>query len=444
MKNKKTIIKMRLPGSLYQSMLADLKRTHKFAYERVGFLYARTTVLSDQARIITFTGYDPVNDTDYIEDDSVGARIGSTAIRGAMQKVLDGDCSGFHVHLHNHHGQPWPSGDDKEGLPGIVESFANVKPTQPHGILILSKDSFYALVKVNGEEHFVIPEMIAAVQYPMVLQFPSEQTSPQSSILQRQSFLGDRSTSIFEHISVVLVGLGGGGSHLAQQLAHLGVRRFTLFDFDKIEDSNLNRLVGAYFKDIAKQLLKTEITRRMILKINPRAEVKIVNSRWQENAESLQTGDVVFGCVDTYEDRSQLEAECRRYLIPFIDIGMDVHESTDGYQISGQVILSMAGQACMRCMGFLTEEKLGIEAAKYGNVGGRPQVVWPNGVLASSAIGIFTDIVTGWSGQEHRLVYMAYDGNTGLISNHVRLNYIAKECDHYNLSNLGRPRFKKL
>ena len=66
MKNKKTIIKMRLPGSLYQSMLADLKRPHKFAYERVGFLYARTTVLSDQARIITFTGYDPVNDTDYI------------------------------------------------------------------------------------------------------------------------------------------------------------------------------------------------------------------------------------------------------------------------------------------------------------------------------------------------------------------------------------------
>ena len=444
MKNKKTIIKMRLPGSLYQSMLADLKRPHKFAYERVGFLYARTTVLSDQARIITFTGYDPVNDTDYIEDDSVGARIGSTAIRRAMQRVLDGDCSGFHVHLHNHHGQPWPSGDDKEGLPGIVESFANVKPTQPHGILILSKDSFYALVKVNGEEHFVIPEIIAAVQYPMVLQFVSEHTSPQSSILQRQSFLGERSTGIFEHISVVLVGLGGGGSHLAQQLAHLGVKRFTLFDFDKVEDSNLNRLVGAYFKDIAKARLKTEIAKRMILNINPNAEVKIFNSRWQENAEALQAGDVAFGCVDTYEDRSQLEAECRRYLIPYLDIGMDVHESVEGKHMSGQAILSMPGQPCMRCIGFVTEEKLAIEAAKYGNVGGRPQVVWPNGLLASSAIGIFTDLVTGWTGQHDRIAYLAYDGNTGLINNHVRLGYLPDICEHYQLTDLGSVKYKRL
>jgi hypothetical protein len=444
MKKKKIVVKMKLPGSLYRHMLADLKRPHRFAYERVGFVYAKTTVLSDGTYLINYIEYNPVADEHYVEDDSVGARIGSAAIRGAMQKILDENYSGFHVHLHNHIGQPRPSGDDKEGLPGIVESFANVKPNQPHGILILSKDSFYALVKVNGERHFVIPEIIAAVQYPMVLQFPGAHTLPRSNVLQRQSFLGERSTSIFEHLKVVIVGLGGGGSHLVQQLAHLGVKNFILFDFDRVEDSNLNRLVGAYFKDIAHARLKTEIARRIILNINPDAEVRIVNSRWQENAEALQVGDVVFGCVDTYEGRSQLEAECRRYLLPFIDIGMDVHNSLEGNQISGQVILSMHGQACMRCMGFITEEKLATEAAKYGNVGGRPQVIWPNGLLASSAIGIFTDLVTGWSGQKNRLIYMAYDGNTGLLNNHIRLNFMEDECVHYSLLDLGQPVFKKL
>ena len=438
------IIKLRLPGSLYQHMLTDLKRSHAFAYERVGFAYAQTTVLGNQTHLINFTNYQPVADEHYIADDSVGARIGAAAIRSAMQTVMDQSCSGFHVHLHNHKGQPWPSGDDKEGLPGIIESLANVNPKQPQGVLILSKDSFYAWVKIDGVAQLVIPEIISAVQYPMVIQFHETSKTAKNNLLNRQSFLGERSTAIFEHINVVLVGLGGGGSHLVQQLAHLGVKHFTLFDFDRLEASNLNRLVGAHFVDIKKKRLKTEIAKRLILSINPKAEIRIVNSRWQEDPEALQAGDVVFGCVDTYEDRSQLEAECRRYLLPYIDIGMDVHESEEGFQMSGQVILSMPGQPCMRCMGFITEDKLAIEAAKYGNLGGRPQVIWPNGVLASSAIGVFTDLVTGWSGQKDRLVYLTYDGNNGSVQNHIRLNYLPPTCSHYEITQVGLQKFKKL
>jgi len=65
-------------------------------------------------------------------------------------------------------------------------------------------------------------------------------------------------------------------------------------------------------------------------------------------------------------------------------------------------------------------------------------------ILASSAIGIFTDLVTGWSGQKNRLVYMAYDGNMGLLNNHIRLNFTEEECTHYSLLNLGQAVFKKL
>lgn len=41
----------------------------------------------------------------------------------------------------------------------------------------------------------------------------------------------------------------------------------------------------------------------------------------------------------------------------------------------------------MTCIGFLIEEKLAAEAARHGNAGGRPQVVRPNGVLVSTAVG---------------------------------------------------------
>ena len=65
---------------------------------------------------------------------------------------------------------------------------------------------------------------------------------------------------------------------------------------------------------------------------------------------------------------------------------MDVHDCKEkGFLISGQVILSMPGHPCMRCCGFITDERLKQEAERYGAAGARPQVVWPNGVLASTA-----------------------------------------------------------
>ena len=44
-------------------------------------------------------------------------------------------------------------------------------------------------------------------------------------------------------------------------------------------------------------------------------------------------------------------------------------------------------------MEIITEEKLKEEAAKYGAAGPDAQVIWPNGVLASTAVGLFVQLV---------------------------------------------------
>src|SRR5258707_11232362 len=67
----------------------------------------------------------------------------------------------------------------------------------------------------------------------------------------RQSFLGPKSDETFKNCRVSIIGLGGGGSHVVQQLAHIGIGSFLLFDSDHVEDSNLNRLVAATQADIA-------------------------------------------------------------------------------------------------------------------------------------------------------------------------------------------------
>lgn len=256
---------------------------------------------------------------------------------------------------------------------------------------------------------------------------------------QRQSFLGDGSQAIIERAIIGIVGLGGGGSHIVQQAAHIGFQHYVVYDPQTAEDTNLNRLIGATIRDIGRDKLK--IARRVIRGLQRRAKISAHMVRWQQNPEPLMMCDIVFGCVDSFQDRDELETFCRRHLILFIDIGMDVHQ-VDGEppRMAGQVILSAPGHACMKCLGFITPEKLAKEAQAYGAAGPRPQVVWPNGTLASSAVGLAVDALTCWTRKTRAAVYLSYDGNTGFVAEHVRLQYAPKACQHYPLADAGKPR----
>lgn len=445
MEAKHPDITFRIPQALRQRMLDDLRRPHPFAAERVGFLHTKSKALADRSVLVVATDYAPVEDDHYIDDDRVGAKINASAIRTAMQRSLHQQGGCFHVHLHDHLGKPTPSRTDNRGLPGVIDSFANIAPHQANGVLILSEDSFFAAVKIEGVPNYLAPNLISVVGKPLQL-FYGRRKAVANPLYDRQSFLGEDSVFLFENIRVGIIGYGGGGSHIGQQLAHLGVKNVVVFDGDVVEDTNLNRLVGARFSDVAEGTLKTQVAERTLRCILPKANVTRVDHRWQEQPEVLQSCDVVFGCVDSYAERQQAEAECRRYLIPYIDIGMDVHQvDNELHSMSGQVILSVPGYPCLNCLGFLTEKKLAQEAAKYGKVGGRPQVVWPNGVLASTAVGMFVNLVTNWTGEaDSASAYLSYDGNTGTIQEHVRVQFAPQACVHFPLENVGTPVFMSL
>lgn len=259
--------------------------------------------------------------------------------------------------------------------------------------------------------------------------------------LARQSFLGPDSDSVLASCRVGLVGLGGGGSHIAQQLAHVGVGDFVVIDPEAVEDTNLNRLVGATAADVVRGTAKVDIAARVILGVNPKARVCRVRDRWQNSADLLRDCVAVFGCVDSFAERAQLEIAARRYLIPYVDIGMDVHQVGDDYCIAGQVILSSPGELCLRCMGFITDEVLKREAERYGAAGGKPQVVWPNGVLASVAMGLFMQLVTPWNNNPVTTAYLEYDGDHHTLQECPRLTFVrGRICPHFTaLDDLGDP-----
>jgi molybdopterin-synthase adenylyltransferase len=255
----------------------------------------------------------------------------------------------------------------------------------------------------------------------------------------RQSFLGPNADEQVAQCTLGFAGLGGGGSHVVQQCALIGFQRYILFDDDIVEESNLNRLVGAGTIDALAQTPKLHLAKTMIFSLQSRASVKGFASKWQEHPEALRECQIVFGCVDDYKGRHELEVVCRRYLMHYIDIGMDVH-GKETPVIGGQVILSSPGGPCMRCMGFLTDEKLAQEAGRYGSAGTRPQVVWPNGVLASTAVGLAVDLVTNWTHRERVYEYLVYDGNEGTVKRSLTLrNFNFTGCPHFQITDVGDP-----
>lgn len=263
----------------------------------------------------------------------------------------------------------------------------------------------------------------------------------------RQSFLGPEPDDLFARCRVGIVGVGGGGSHIAQQLAHVGFQRFVSFDPDHVEDHNLNRLVGATEEDAACGRLKVEVVERVILGLVPDAQVEKHPQRWQEAPETLEACDLIFGCVDGFREREELQVCARRYLIPYIDIGLTVKSVGDEPpQMSGQVILVTPDGPCLRCLQFITEARLAEEAAEYGDAGIRPQVVWANGVLASTAVGLAVDLLTNWTRRPRRYAYLAYDGNLGTVGVHPKVPHLNLpcECPHFPPNAVGTVRFMAL
>ena len=291
------------------------------------------------------------------------------------------------------------------------------------------------------------------------------------SRLERQSFLGPNSDAILHTTTIGIVGLGGGGSHVVQQAAHMGIGGYVNVDPQVIDDTNTNRLVGGTLADVCCKPAKTGIVERLVRRLNrlvggtldyieceraktgiaerlirglnPQARIASIRDNWQDGTEQLKTSDVIVGAVDSFSERDELERFARRYLIPYVDIGMDVHDLGDNrFLVSGQVILSTPGGPCLHCCGLITDERLKKEADDYGAAGGRPQVVWSNGVLASTAIGLLTQILTPWYPDPPGFVYLEYDGNKGTVARSRHMDALRDStCPHHPADETGDPMF---
>ena len=133
-------VTLKIQAKLLDEMRVDLERHHEFAYERVGFLLAAATKTASGI-VLVVQDYHSVADDDYERSQSVGAQIGSDAMRKAIQAAYRPSRSLLHVHTHHGRGTPCFSGVDLRSAEEFVPGFFNPIPKMPHGLVVLSDDS---------------------------------------------------------------------------------------------------------------------------------------------------------------------------------------------------------------------------------------------------------------------------------------------------------------
>lgn len=155
--------------------------------------------------------------------------------------------------------------------------------------------------------------------------------------------------------TVAVVGVGGVGSVTADMLTRCGIGKLVLFDYDKVELANMNRL---FFTPDQAGLSKVAAAAGTLNFINP--DVTIVTQNYNITTvdsfelfiEAISHGgldgvspvDLVLSCVDNFEARMAINKACNELALNWFESGVSENA------VSGHIQLLKPGEtACFAC-----------------------------------------------------------------------------------------------
>jgi len=177
---------------------------------------------------------------------------------------------------------------------------------------------------------------------------------------------GKEARERLQNTTVTIVGCGGTGSAVAHTLARAGVQKYILVDYDRFEDSNLERLHGSSAADVAarEKRYKVEIVKDLILAISPTATViPIVGNILQTLPRDYAVAsDLIVCCTDSAHGRVGVSELAYRYLVPAIDIGVQLDSEHRKVRAEvGQFTMYSPDLPCAYCRYLIDARQLSIE-----------------------------------------------------------------------------------
>ena len=134
-----------------------------------------------------------------------------------------------------------------------------------------------------------------------------------------EMLIGNEGMEKLNDAKVAIFGLGGVGSFVCEGLARSGIGNFILVDYDKIDETNINRQLIATVKTVGKY--KVDLMRERILEINPDANVETYKEFYMADSEiDILTEDLSYAvdCVDTIMAKIAIICKCDEIGVPVI------------------------------------------------------------------------------------------------------------------------------
>ncbi len=339
-----------------ESLATDLSAVTSLDVESGGVLLARPVTTPHDGIRLLGTDVLWVPEEAYEQRDRHSLKITSAGYVPALQRAEETTTVPIWLHTHPGDGSsPRPSRHDHVVDEQLADLFRLRSGSDFYGALILAP--------ADGELTFTghldsaassmpIDRLLTAGPRVKLAWNTDEKLSPLPSLFDRNiRALGGPVQQVLASLRVAVVGCGGTGSAVAEQLVRLGVRELTLIDPDKLSDSNVTRVYGSTPADVGRP--KVDVLADYLQRIAPDAELDRVQEMItvQHAARQLTSADVIFGCTDDNAGRLVLSRLATYMLTLVIDCGVLVTSDENGHiaGINGRVTALYPGAACLVC-----------------------------------------------------------------------------------------------
>jgi molybdopterin/thiamine biosynthesis adenylyltransferase/proteasome lid subunit RPN8/RPN11 len=357
----------------------------------------------------------PVSDAHYLVRAHNRLSIDSLSYASIAKRARTEGLSVVFAHCHPRGPASFSEQDDRED-PKLQGFFSAMAPEMPHGSLVIAPGIQMKgrVWTASGWEPIERIRVLGNRFQFIESHSGKDQIAP---VFERQVLaFGPDIQRLLGRLHIGVVGAGGTGSAVAEQLVRLGVGVVSIFDGDFFEPSNANRVYGSEVSDQGRN--KADILADHLRRIGIGG---IVNRRprhitEQRSAKHLRDCDIVFSCVDRHAPRGILARLALRYLIPVFDTAVKI-DSENGVikGIYGRVTTLMAGEACLFCRGRISPTVIALESlspAAWRALADEqyapeletenPAVITFTTSVASQAVSEMLHRLTGYMGEERR------------------------------------------
>lgn len=270
----------------------------------------------------------------------------------------------------------------ERGYPALVD----ITKGGPVGALVFAERAVAGDIWTMSGRHAL--DRLTVVGPSVQTLFPSPPLQPQysNSVYDRQARLfGDVGQHILSGLKVGIIGLGGGGSLLSEWLSRLGIGHIVAVDFDRVDVTNLSRVIGAtrwdakawfaqrrnpWLQKIGRRFarLKVDVARRVAKRANPRIRYDAIDGDVLDESTARLLTDVDFLVLasDSIQSRLVFNSIVHQYLIPGAQIGAKVSLDENGQIeqifVATRPVLPFPGGGCLQCHELIPAARLQMES----------------------------------------------------------------------------------